>query len=281
MISKEKRKGVVTRKEDNKLYIRYYGNSTYDGCGTAGKVGETLFFDDDTDINIGDFVYIQYFEREPNRPCSYGYICQKFKPSKEDIENNDNLQKYLNEIAQHGGEFFKDIILASQAKFKKEKKSDPMHIILDEEEISTLIEKYKTSIQTMGVNGGSGSAAFGLQCQLGINNLFDKDRIAYQNIIGVDTAPFMKMVLPSCLSKDYLSDDIRWLGNVGNPSGLLGNGSNYTISFSRQNLLRISISKQGVSVPQPYIPRSVIILVEKNSNSISYNDDKDDNDYLH
>jgi len=252
MIEKKNRKGVVTRKEDNQIYIRYYGNSTYDGCGTAGKVGETLFFDDDTDINIGDFVYIQYFEREPNRPCSYGYICQKFEPSKEDIENNDKLQKYLNEIAQHGGEFFKDIILASQAKFKKEKNSNPMHIILDEEEISTLIEKYKTSIQTMGVNGGSGSAAFGLQCQLGINNRFDKDRIAYQDIIGVDTAPLMKMVLPSCLSKDYLSNDIRWLGN----------GSNYTISFSGQNLLRIFISKQGVSVPQPYIPGSVIDLVE-------------------
>ena len=279
MNSKKNRKGVVTRKEDNKLYIRYYGSSINDGGGTAGKVGETLFFDDDTDINIGDFVSTQ--EIEPNSLRYCGYYCKKIEPSKEDIESNDNLQKYLNEIAKHGGEFFKDIILASQAEFKKEKKSDSMHIILDEEKISTLIEKYKTSIQTMGVNGGSGSAAFGLQCQLGINNLFDKDRIAYQNIIGVDTAPFMKMVLPSCLSKDYLSDDIRWLGNVGNPSGLLGNGSNYTISFSRENLLRISISKQGVSVPQPYIPRSVIILVEKNSNSISYNDDKDDNDYLH
>ena len=56
MNSKKNRKGVVTRKEDNKLYIRYYGSSINDGGGTAGKVGETLFFDDDTDINIGDFV---------------------------------------------------------------------------------------------------------------------------------------------------------------------------------------------------------------------------------
>ena len=261
IISKKTRKGVVTRKEDNKLYIRYYGSSIYDGGGTAGKVGETLFFDDDTDINIGDFVSTQ--EIEPNSPRYYGYYCKKIEPSKEDIESNDNLQKYLNEIAQHGGDFFKDIIFASQAKFKKEKNSNPMHIILDEKEISTLIEKYKTSIQTMGVYGGSGSAAFGLQCQLGINNLFDKDRIAYQNIIGVDTAPpRMKMVLPSCLSKDYLSDDIQWIGDVGNPSGLHGNGSNYIISFSKQNLLRISISEQGVSVPQPYIPGSVIDLVE-------------------
>lgn len=267
IISKKTRKGVVTRKEDNKLYIRYYGSSIYDGGGTAGKVGETLFFDDDTDINIGDFVSTQ--EIEPNSPRYYGYYCKKIEPSEEDIKNNDNLQKYLDEIAQHGGEFFKDIILASQDEFKKEKDVDPMHIILDEEEISTLIEKYKTSIQTMGVNGGSGSAAFGLQCQLGINNRFDKDRIAYQDIIGVDTAPLMKMVLPSCLSKDYLSNDIRWLGNVGNPFGLLGNGSNYIISFSRQNLLRISISEQGVSVPQPYIPGSVFHI---KSEELGYDD---------
>ncbi len=248
-----KRKGVVTRKEGNHYYIRYYGDSISNKAGFDGQIGESLIIQGDEDLEVGDFVESEYFEKSNLFPNHHGFgeCCEKFKPTAEDIQANEMLQKYLDEVAKQAGLFFKDILTISQAEFRKDSTLNPMHILLSEEEVLSLIQKYTQSIQTYGINGASGSAAFVIQTQLGVNNLFDKPGQIYQDILGVDTSPFMKMQLPSCLSSDFTNNICHGNADIGNPKGgFFGNGAYYYVNYDGLPLFRVSITKDGVaSIP--------------------------------
>ena len=51
-----KRKGVVTRKEENHYYIRYYGKSIANTSGIDAKLGVDLAINENKDLSVGDFV---------------------------------------------------------------------------------------------------------------------------------------------------------------------------------------------------------------------------------
>ena len=83
-------KGVIVKKDDNEVFIRYYdylGNSS----GLRTKVTE--------DLKIGDFVETQYWEKENG--LEYGFHVKKIQPTDEDIRKNDNLNQYLKEVSKN------------------------------------------------------------------------------------------------------------------------------------------------------------------------------------
>ena len=269
------RKGVVTRKEGNHYFIRYYGESISNSSGFDAELGESLIVKGAENLEVGDFIETEYHQRD-NVFSSYGFICEKFKPTNEDIHKNEMLQKYLDEVAEQGGMFFRDILSDSQSEFRKASTPNPMHILLSDEEILSLVQKYKDSIKTFGIEGSSGSAAFIIQTQLGTNNLFDKPRKRYQDIIGVDTAPFMKRQLPSCVSNYYM-EMCAGIAEIGNPGKkFIGNGSTYCINYSGDTLFQVSITESAVN-SIPYKKGKVIEVREtqKRKNVPSHNSDED------
>ena len=259
-----KRKGVVTRKEENHYYIRYYGESIANTSGFNAKLGVDLAINENKDLSVGDFVETQYHEGDglfENGGWSFGFTCEKIEPTEEDIKENQMLQRYLDEVAEQGGKFFKDILLDSQSEFRNESTPNPMHILLSDEEVLSLIQKYKESIQTFGIAGASGTASFIIQTQLGRNNSFDKNPQRYRDIIGDDDAPFMRMQLPSCLSRVYV--DGRFydgIADIGNPRSYWG--SMYSISGFKENLFKVVINESEVT-SIPYEIGSAIKVREK------------------
>lgn len=247
------RKGVVTRKEGNHYYIRYYGNGISSEAGFDGRTGESLIIQGDEDLEVGDFVESEYHKDSHLFSNHYGFgqCCKKFKPTVEDIQANEMLQKYLDEVAKQAGLFFEDILMISQAEFRKDSTSNPMHIQLSEEEVLSLIQKYTHSIQTYGIVGASGSAAFVIQTQLGVNNLFDEPKHRYEEVLGVDTSPIMPKPLPSCVSSNFIDNRCSGHADIGNPRGsYFGNGAYYCVNYDGIPLFQVSITEKGVdSIP--------------------------------
>ena len=80
-----KRKGVVTRKEENHYYIRYYGKSIANTSGIDAKLGVDLAINENKDLSVGDFVETQYHERDGLfKNYGWGFTCEKIEPTEED-----------------------------------------------------------------------------------------------------------------------------------------------------------------------------------------------------
>ena len=163
-------KGVIVKKDDNEVFIRYYdylGNSS----GLRTKVTE--------DLKIGDFVETQYWEKENG--LEYGFHVKKIQPTDEDIRKNDNLNQYLKEVSKNLKKYYNDLLKKSREvilkttepseiiKFNDIKDDQDIgnkRIILSDDNIKDIITILTDSIIIIGIGGSSGSSSFYLETQL-------------------------------------------------------------------------------------------------------------------
>ena len=251
-------KGVITKAEGNHYYIRYYGNIHANSPGFDADLDENgkgrrliEIKGEDHDLKVGDFVSTQYFENREH----YGFTIEKFEPTDNDVKENAMLQEYLDAISEQAGNCYEELLLQSRKDFESEKQlngeENKYNIILSDEQISELINKYRDSIKTFGISGGSGRIGFGIQLQLGYTQDFDEERCDYSKYFGVDTAPCMQMMMPSCISRRFF-DSISWFGEKGDLNNY-GGSAFFSIYDSKGSIFRVSISKEsGVLVDQPY-----------------------------
>lgn len=261
----EKGKGVVTRKDGEHIYIRHYGDSISTSAGIDADKGEYKIIGEDKNIEVGDFVSSVYYQNDyehffNNRYGNYGHEIEKIEPTEEDIKANELHQKYLDEVAKNGEAFYRDLLYGSKEIFETDPnpwrtlklktmelpKSEP--IVLSDEKIEEFLEKYVYSIKTYGINGGSGSLAFGMELQLGSNNHFEEGE-RYNDYFG-STSNFGPRYLPSCVSDDY-NEHGSWSGGIG--STKYGRRDSYTAGCYGVNMFRVTIDKEEVKTT-PYVP---------------------------
>ena len=243
----EPENAVITKKDGNQYYFRYYDRES-NAPGHMATLGEPdwgsrLIVEDNQELQVGDFVEIHYFE---NYDHTFGFTCKKKEPTEQEIALNENHQKYLDAVAKNAGLFFKDVLTFGKEKIEKEE--EKFDILLSDEEINNLIEKYIYSIKVYGIAGGFGSRMFGFSLQLRENNSFDKERRDYNKLLGVDIAPFIRRVLPSPLPEKY-SSEIRFSGSAGayNPKAKYFASVHFSFEYG-DSMFRIDNSKAGLSI---------------------------------
>jgi len=249
----EPENAVITKKEDNQYYFRSYDRG-YNTPGHTATVGVTgfntrLIIEDNQELNVGDFVEIHYFE---NPGHIFGFTCKKKTPTEKDIELNNNYQRYLDAVAKNSGLFLKDVLTFGKEKI--ENTEDKYNILLSDEEINNLIEKYIYSIKVYGIAGGIGRGMFGISLQLKENNLFDKERCDYDKLLGIDIDPFFKRILPSPLPEEY-SSKIEISASAGAYNPNYKNDRVHFIFEYGDRMFRIDSSKSGLSIV-PYVEGS-------------------------
>ena len=228
-------KGVITCKDGNHYFIRFYGSSIDQSSGIDGIRGKDLMFISDTPLKIGDFVEIEYSNYEKK------HICTKFKPLERDLMQNNALEEYLRGIAENGGLCYKEILLASRRKFL-ENPYNSMNIIFSDEQISDLITKYKSSVIKFGIAEGYGPVGYGLQKQLEKFKSFYKDETMDCAIMGIDTKTLNENNKPSCIANKY-NVNCSWYGDIGNPKGnWYKKGSNYCIQVYGTKIFDVALS---------------------------------------
>lgn len=262
----KKTKMYVTKKEGNRYYFRFYGNSIENSPGTALEIGEecgNLILPKGETLEVGDYVEGKYYEGEG---FSYGYRCHKIIPTERDIKANKLAEDYANAIAENVGPFFKDVLEYGKKKILEagQTKND---LVYSEKQINTLVKQYMTSLKTFGVSGGMGSGLFVFYLQLSSSNIMGHFK-EYNKILGTKVTSFDMKDYPTCVPKKY-ADKIFFSGSCG----YTNNDSwpeRFSVEFGDVEII-IKCYTNRVEVEKPYVPGSFQVVMDE---IISKEDDK-------